>query len=248
MHNSIGMPLLFSFVAGVSTLVGSILALFYKKFNQKDLSFALGLSAGAMVYLSFMELVPIALKSLSYEQVNIGFFAGMGVIALIDWLIPQHYNSCSTTVYSPLFKSGILLALAITIHNIPEGIAVFMGTVGDVKSGLLLSVATALHNIPEGIAVAAPIYYATKKKLSAFKYSFVAGMAEPVGAVAAYVLLLPYINQSLLAWIFAFVAGVMIYISLDELLPTCFQNTKGHIAISGVLTGMGLIAISLYWL
>jgi len=113
---------------------------------------------------------------------------------------------------------------------------------------VLLAIAIAIHNIPEGIAVAAPIYHSTQDRGKAIKYAFISGMAEPLGAIIAYLLLRPYLNQNILSYIFALVAGVMVYISFDELLPACFRDEQGHNAILGIMSGMMIVSLSLLFL
>jgi ZIP family zinc transporter len=141
--------------------------------------------------------------------------------------------------------SGFMVAVGITIHNFPEGVAVFMSSLGSIKFGVLIAFATALHNIPEGVAVATPIYFTTRSKLKAFGYSLLAGIAEPLGAIVAYAVFRPYLSSNFLSYIFAFVAGIMVYISFDELLPSCFENSQGHTAIAGIVVGMLVMALSL---
>ncbi len=206
------------------------------------------MSAGAMVYISFIELLPVSIKTLGFLSSNIAFFLGMFCIGIIDVIIPHHYmNYCSKNgiKYDKLMVTSSILAIGIAIHNFPEGIAVFMSSLGNMRFGILIAFATALHNIPEGVAVATPIYFATRSKLKAFGYSFLAGIAEPIGAILAFVILQPYLSSTFLSYVFAFVAGIMVYISFDELLPTCFEQGEGHTAIAGIVTGMLVMAASL---
>jgi ZIP family zinc transporter len=246
--NNIATPLLLSFLAGISTVIGSLFLFSFKKFNDKHLSFFLGVSAGSMVYLSFMELMPEAISNIGFAYSNITFFLGILFMSLFDIFVPHHIMSfCNRKgiKFDKLMVSGIMVAIAITIHNFPEGIAVFMSSLGDIRLGLLIAFATAIHNIPEGLAVAAPIYYSSKSKLKAVGFSFLAGIAEPIGAILAYLILKPYLSVEFLNYIFAFVAGVMVYISFDELLPSCFEYKCGHTAIIGIISGMMLMALSL---
>jgi zinc transporter, ZIP family len=151
-----------------------------------------------------------------------------------------------------LMRTGLFTALAIGIHNFPEGLATFLATLYDPSLGVAVAIAVALHNIPEGIAVSVPIYYATGKRARAFSYSVLSGLAEPVGAAVGYVLLLvvvargePELPQEVLGIVFAAVAGIMVYISVDELLPTSREYGKGHDSILGLVTGMAVMAVSL---
>jgi ZIP family zinc transporter len=251
--NQIVTPFLLTLLAGLSTEGGSFIYL-SKRFSQKKfLGFFLGLSAGVMIYLSFMELLPVSVKALGFLNANIFFFLGIIIIALIDFLLPHHYleeKICrkQQIVDRKLLSTGLVVTLGLIIHNFPEGMAVFLSSFSNIKLGVLLAVAIAIHNIPEGIAVAAPIYYATLNKSKAIKYAFISGIAEPVGAIIAYFVLGPYLNQTVLAYVFSLVAGIMIYISFDELLPACFRDENGHHAILGIMTGMIIVSISLFFL
>lgn len=140
---------------------------------------------------------------------------------------------------------GLFSALAIAIHNFPEGLATFMGALTDPTLGVSIAVAIAIHNIPEGIAVSVPIYYATKNRKKAFWLSFLSGLAEPVGAILGFFILRNFFNESTFGVIFAGVAGIMVYISLDELLPTAEEYGEHHVAIGGLIAGMAVMATSL---
>jgi ZIP family zinc transporter len=144
-----------------------------------------------------------------------------------------------------MVKAGIVTAIAIGVHNFPEGVATFMATMSDTTVGVPIAIAVAIHNIPEGIAVAVPIYFATNSRAKAFKYSFLSGLSEPVGALAAWLILMPMMTQTLLNVVFAVVAGIMVYISIDELLPSAEEYGQHHLSILGVIIGMALMAASL---
>ncbi|RDW16578.1 zinc transporter ZupT [Oceanobacillus arenosus] len=256
---------LFTLFAGLATGVGSMLAFFAKTTNTKFLSFALGLSAGVMIYVSMVEIFFKAKNSLTgalgetegYWLTVISFFAGMLVIGLIDKLIPKYTNpheikkvedmeTGTKQVQNPeLMKMGVFTALALAIHNFPEGIATFVSTLQDPSIGFAIAVAVAIHNIPEGIAVSVPIYYATGDKKKAFRLSFLSGLAEPVGALVAFLFLMPFLSDVMFGVIFAMVAGIMVFISLDELLPAAKKYDEAHLSIYGVMTGMAVMAISL---
>jgi len=176
---------------------------------------------------------------------------------LIDLLIPEpqnphHYTGLDEPTARPdsakLMRTGLLTALAIAIHNFPEGIATFAATLGDLKLGVFIAIAIAIHNIPEGIAVSVPIFFATNNKSKAFFYSFLSGLSEPVGAIVGYLILMPFLSPALLAVLLAFIAGIMIYISLDELLPMAHRYGHGHLVIGGIVAGMLIMAISLLML
>lgn len=248
--------------AGLATGVGSALAFLSKKFNPKFLSSALGFSAGVMIYVSFVEILVKARDSLSlpfgetkgYWITTISFFCGIALIAIIDKVIPSYENpheirnikeSPDAASEQRLMRMGIFSALAVAIHNFPEGLATFMGALTDPALGISIAVAIAIHNIPEGVAVSVPVYYATKSKKKAFWLSFTSGLAEPIGAIIGYFILSNIFNESTFGIIFAAVAGIMVYISLDELLPTAEEYGEHHIAIGGLIGGMVVMAFSL---
>lgn len=249
--------------AGLSTGIGSFMSLLSKKFNPKFLAASLGFSAGVMIYVSLVDIFVKAKDSLSlafgakqgHLLTVIAFFSGIALIAIIDKLIPSYENpheikSIDKLTDTPdkqkkLMRMGLFSALAIAIHNFPEGLATFMGAMTDPGLGISIAVAVAIHNIPEGIAVSVPIYYATKSRKKAFWYSFLSGLAEPLGAIIGYFILLHFFNEATFGMIFAGVAGIMIYISLDELLPTAEEYGEHHIAIGGLVAGMAVMAGSL---
>jgi len=249
--------------AGLSTAIGSTMSLLSRKFNPKFLAGSLGFSAGVMIYVSLVEIFVKAKDSLSaVHGVKLGntytviaFFSGIAVIALIDRLIPSFENpheiknieekNLTPDNSRKLLRMGLFSALAIGIHNFPEGLATFMGALSDPALGVSIAVAIAIHNIPEGIAVSVPIYYATKSRKKAFWLSFLSGLAEPVGALIGYFVLSQFFNESTFGLIFAGVAGIMVYISLDELLPTAEEYGEHHVAIGGLVAGMAVMAVSL---
>lgn len=250
--------------AGLSTGIGSALAFYTKKTNETFLSASLGFSAGVMIYVSMIEIFAKARLSLfDYYQndqkafliTTIAFFSGIAIIALIDKLVPEQQNpheikdgiemSDESKKKATLLRMGMFSALAIAIHNFPEGLATFMSAIQDPKLGVSIAIAIAIHNIPEGIAVSVPVYYATGSKKKAFMYSFLSGLSEPVGALIGYFILYNFLSPALFGIVFASVAGIMIYISLDELLPTAEKYGKHHIAIGGLIAGMFVMAVSL---
>ncbi len=248
---NIWIPLMLTFLAGASTGIGSLISLFIKDFKKKYLYFSLGLSAGVMIYVSFVELLATAVEDIGFLFANLGFFAGIFFIMILDFVIPHEYIAEKVKVdkkNKKLMRTGIFIALGIAIHNFPEGMAVFVSSIGDISLGIPLAFAIAMHNIPEGIAVSIPIYYATKSRSKAFWYSFLSGIAEPVGAVIAKLILMPFLTPTVLALSLAFVAGIMVFVSFDELLPLSFQNHEGHVSVSGFIIGMAVMALSLYLL
>ena len=247
-------------VAGMSTAVGSLMAFFTKATNTRFLSGALGLSAGVMLYVSFMEMIPEALVSLNmiYAEKTamihmlLAFFGGMALIALIDFLIPEdenphefHRKETVGENSHKLKRTGFMLALAIGIHNFPEGMATFVSALDGLDVAIPIVIAIAIHNIPEGIAVSVPIYHATGNRRKALTYSIWTGMAEPIGALCGLVFLLPFWTPIFSAYILAAVAGIMVFISLDELLPGAEEYGHHHYSIGGVILGMMIMAVSL---
>lgn len=218
------------------------------------LSFSLGFSAGVMVYVSFVELLPQALEYIGEVLAITAFFLGIIFIGFIDMLIPEKKNphsyeglseNAKDKVDKTLMKTGLFTALAIGIHNFPEGLATFGTALSNVNLGVVIALAIAIHNIPEGISVSMPIFYASGNKKKAFTYSFLSGVAEPVGAVIGFLILMPFLSQALLCSLLAFVGGIMVYISIDELLPIAHQYGHGHTVIIGVILGMFIMALSL---
>ncbi|MCQ2410547.1 MAG: zinc transporter ZupT [Elusimicrobiaceae bacterium] len=254
MHESVAVALLFSFLAGCATMIGGALAFVLKKENLASLAVGLGFSAGVMVYVSFRELLPQALKLLqiSYgvkagEWMSVGlFFAGISLAWSIDRFLPSHHVELHTLDPADKLKRlGLFTALVLTVHNLPEGLATFMASLDSVTLGSSVVVAVALHNIPEGIAVALPVFHATGNRKKAFLYSALSGLAEPVGALAGFVVLRHFLNEAVFGILFAAIAGVMVYISLDELLPTAHEYGEGHHVIAGVIAGMAVMAVTL---
>ncbi len=252
-------------IAGLSTGIGSAIAFFAKRTSKSFLSLALGFSAGVMIYISFVEIFFEAKDILTLEMGSrvghlitvLAFFSGMLVIAVIDKLVPSFENPHELKLVEEisdtedhkkrrkLMRMGVLSAFAIAIHNFPEGLATFIASLKDIKLGLPIAIAIAIHNIPEGIAVSVPIYHATGSKKKAFKYSFLSGLAEPVGAVVGFLILMPFLNNFVFGFVFASVAGIMVFISLDHLLPAAREYGKPHLSLYGLIGGMFVMAGSL---
>lgn len=260
--------------AGLSTGVGSAIAFFAKRTNTKLLAVALGLSAGVMIYISFVELLQTAFTDLSHLYGdNLGqlygvlaFFGGIGLIMLIDFLVPSPDNPHELLSeeelahalavgdkkshqpqkhHQGLLRVGMMTAFVLALHNFPEGMVTFLAGLKDMQLAVPIAIAIAIHNIPEGVSVSIPIYYATGNKKRAFWISFASGLAEPFGAAVGYLFLAPFLNDSLMAILNATIAGVMVYISLDELLPSAEKYGKHHHAIVGLVIGMAIMAFSL---
>jgi len=286
---SVQMAFLLTLLAGLSTGFGSLFILFAKKPNVKLLSISLGLSAGVMIYVSFVEMIPSANLSLINEMGKlwgglaavISFLAGIILTALIDKFVPapenpheihtientcnaENIKDVSTDSYGrghghrhrhgvlfdpmnqkKLLRVGYFTAVVIAIHNIPEGLATFATALKDIRLGMTIAVAIAIHNIPEGITVAVPIYCATGSRRKAFIFSFFSGFTELLGAVIGCTLLLPFLNDMLFGVVFAMVAGIMVFISFDELLPAAREYGEHHLSIYGLIIGMAIMAISM---
>ena len=263
-------PILFAFgltlFAGLSTGIGSALAFFAQRTNTKFLSLSMGFSAGVMIYVSMVEIFVKAKDSLvaalgtvdgNWATVG-GFLGGIALIGIIDKLVPSAENphemrmvedipspGNGTTDYSRLYRTGLFSAIAIAIHNFPEGLATFLSAIQDPMLGIPIAVAIAIHNIPEGIAVSIPVYYATDNRKKAFLLSFGSGLAEPMGAVIGYFILQHFFSDVLFGIVFASVAGIMVFISLDELLPGAREYGEHHLSIYGLIAGMAVMAVSL---
>ncbi|MFI3325789.1 MAG: zinc transporter ZupT [Clostridia bacterium] len=249
-------------IAGLCTGIGSLIAFVSKKDNKVFLSVSLGFSAGVMIYVSMIEIFVKAQESLVGRLGDkngaiitvVSFFGGMILIALIDKIIPSVENPhemkhITETVpnndKSKLMRMGLFTALAIGIHNFPEGLATFISAMQEPEIAIPIVVAIALHNIPEGIAVSVPVYHATGSKKKAFIYSFLSGLSEPVGALIGWLILMPIMNDVVFGVIFGAVAGIMVFISIDELLPCAREYGKHHHSIYGFVAGMMVMAISL---
>lgn len=262
---NVGLAFLLTLIAGLSTGIGSFIAFFAKKNDTRFLAVSLGFSAGVMIYISFVEILFEAEKLLSTSFGGkmggiiaiAAFFGGMMLVALIDMLVPKEGNphevkavdsesACVKLKKKTLFRTGLITAIGIAIHNFPEGIATFVLAMQSPSLAIPIVFAIAIHNIPEGIAVSVPIYYATCSKKKAFVYSFASGLSEPLGALIGYLILMPIMNDTVNGIINAAVAGIMVFISFDELLPAAREYGEHHLSLYGLVGGMLIMAISLW--
>lgn len=262
--NNVTLAFVLTVLAGLSTGIGSLIALLAKRTNAAFLSVALGFSAGVMIYVSMVEIFAEAQKAAISVWGNGGlwavtgaFFTGMILIAIIDRLVPSYENpheprmveeiseSAVQVSNTKLLRIGAMAAIAIAIHNFPEGLATFVSVLHDPSVGAAIAIAIAIHNIPEGIAVSVPVYYATGDRQKAFLYSFLSGLSEPLGALIGFLILLPFMSEALFALLFASVAGIMVFISLDELLPAAREYGQTHHSVYGMIAGMMVMALSL---
>jgi ZIP family zinc transporter len=259
--------ILFAFLltalAGLSTGVGSAIAFFARPTGKGFLAGSLGFSAGVMIYVSFVEILPAANDGLTATLGEAGawaaaggFFAGVLLTAVIDFVVPTVENPHDASLAEEmdlrvatddqrLKRVGLLTALAIGIHNFPEGFATLMAAQNDMVLGISIAVAIALHNIPEGISVSVPIYYATGSRKRAFWLSLLSGVSEPVGALLGWALLSPFRSEGVVGVTLAAVAGVMVFISLDQLIPNAKKYGKEHHSVYGLIAGMAVMALSL---
>ena len=284
--NDILFAFLLAIFAGASTCAWAAIAFFSKQDNTKMLSAGLGFSAGVMVYLSFVELLPASIEEFNKLNENgeiialFIFFVSMLACLFIDKAVPVDINpheieapeaycelrSCylkdrklriakqalaqdnAPASNKTLRRTGILTAFAIALHNFPEGFATFASGLESIKLGVVVALAVAIHNIPEGIAVSLPIYHATGQKRKAFIFAALSGLAEPLGALVGALLILPLFGASAVAVSFALVAGVMIFISFDQLFPVAKAYASGHECLYGLIVGMAVMAFSLKFL
>ncbi len=245
--------------AGLSTTVGALLAFLAPTSSKRFLGIGLGFSAGAMLAVSFLELLPQSIEDLDFFWANVWFFIGIIFIFMIDIAIPHIYkeehddHSILTKEISPdleeqieIHRIGLLAAVGIGVHNLPEGLVTFAGTLQSIELGMVLALAIALHNIPEGLSVSIPLQAATHDKKYAFKMSFLSGLAEPVGALLAATIFLPFLTAELLGAILAFVAGIMVFITFDELLPGAKKASDSHLVSLGIIFGMFIMVFTLW--
>lgn len=261
MTSAVVYALVLSLCAGMATGVGSLIAILTRSTNRRFISFALGLSAGVMLYVSFCELFAdsqSALEGMFGEQTGttyavLAMFGGLLLAMIIDRLVPEVQNPHElhsveelndANNHHKLQRMGLVTALAIAVHNFPEGIATFMSAYESAATGLAVAVAVAIHNIPEGVAVSVPILAATGNRRKAFWYSFASGLAEPVGALVGFIVLMPLLSALTMNIVLAAVSGIMIYISLDELLPAAREYGENHIEMYGLVVGMAIMAVS----
>lgn len=229
---------MFAFVltmlAGFSTMIGTVTIFIKRKNHDKIILSALAFAAGVMITVSITDLVPESIELLRENLSMIGtiFICLLGMLfgsvfsMLIDYYLPD--KPISGTKDKSLFKVGIISMIAIILHNVPEGIATFVAMNSDVSLGISLAIAIAMHNIPEGISISVPIYYSTGSKKKAILYTFISALSEPFGALITFLFLKNFMNDLILGLLFSVIAGIMLQISLCELLPMArrYKNNK----------------------
>ena len=247
-----------TFLAGLATGVGGILVLFSRKINFRFLAFGLAFAAGAMIYVSLTEILnqSISSFSLTFDEKTgfafgtFAFLLGVILVLLLELFVPNPHETIDVKQahkvnHPQLLRTGLLTLFAISAHNLPEGLSTFFATMESLELGVPLAVAIAIHNVPEGVAIALPIYFATGRKDYAFCASLISGLAEPLGAALGYFILAPYMNNTIYGIVFGLISGVMVYLALDELLPTAKRFSQGHETVYGLVSGMTALATSL---
>lgn len=245
--NSISMAFLLTTLAGLSTMLGCMPIVINIKNENKIIAGSLSFAAGVMICVSVTSLVPesIGILESNYNgiiTVLLSFtfiMIGMIISSLIDNKLTKRKNT-------QLYKVGIISMIAIILHNVPEGIATFISTTKDTSLGISLGIAIAMHNIPEGISISIPIYYATKSKGKALIYTFISGLSETFGAIITYLFLLPFINEVILGLLFSLIAGIMLYISFVELLPTSVSYEENNITKIFFIIGLVFMLLKLF--
>ena len=261
-QNNFAIAFSLTMLAGLTTAIGGIIAFITKKDNLKVLSLGLGFSAGVMIFISLVDIIPGAENLLkvnfpdSYRwMVFGGFLVGLLLSVAIDYFLPDHVDTeellhpDDPEAYShshyKLQRAGFMTAIAICIHNFPEGMATFLTTTQSITLGVSVAFAIAIHNIPEGIAVALPIYHATGKKRYAMLYAALSGITEPIGALVGMMIFGLFVPNILVGVLMAGVAGIMTYISFDTLLPLAKEYGNWHLSIVGIMSGILFIWLSL---
>lgn len=244
-------------LAGLSTVLGGLVVFYKRSKSDTFLALSTAFAVGVMIYVSFIEMIPHSFEVLGEQYgsktgnfLSVGLlFAGMGLVALVDQIVlkpsREEKSGDGKATKGSLFRSGLLVSLAIAIHNFPEGIATFVGSLNDIEVGAMIALAIAIHNIPEGIAIASPIYRATGSRRKAIQMTFLSGVTEPLGAFAAYLVFGHQVNELFFGYIMSFIAGIMIYISFAHLLPLATQYGKKKTMVIGTVAGMFVMAVSL---
>jgi len=247
--------ILLSAGAGLATTIGSLISLAVKRVSDRFLAFTLGFSAGVMILVAFVEMLNFGIDEIGFLPAHVAFFVGMAIFVLIDFTVPHEYigedendGDLNNKDRKALKKTGLLVAIGIAVHNFPEGLAAFSGALENLNLGIAIAVAIAIHNIPEGLAIAAPVYAATGSRKKAFWWSFLSGVSEPVGAMAGALILSQFFGPAVLGWLLSGVAGLMVAISLDELMPAAKKFGNDKAPVLGVILGMAVMAVSLLFL
>lgn len=239
-------PLLLSFIAGISTVLGSVFIFFKIKKVGEFVVFSLSFSLGIMTLISIFDLIPSSYPIIIDKY---GFAYGIVIFILIFLLGYQSVKLINDKIKnnnSSLYKIGILSMISLVLHNFPEGIAVFIGALTNTSIGIKLCIAIMLHNIPEGIAISVPLYYSGVEKKRVFMYTLLSGLSEPVGALLAYFILKDFINDTFLSMVLIFVAGLMISLSLNDILKEIRKYNKLLYMAYGLLLSIIVFCITLF--
>lgn len=248
--------LLLALGAGLSTMIGSLLGLVMRNPGPRFISVTVGFSAGIMIFISFGELLPgaITTEGIGFLKAHAAFFSGMAGYFLIDLLVPHDYlgqhdhaRIKDEPPHHTMERTGVLVALGLSIHNVPDGMAIFVAGAKDIHLGFAIAVAIAIHNIPMGLAISAPIYRATANRKKAFLWSFFAGLTGIVGACLAAIVLMPFLSDTVMGFVFAVVGGIMVVIAIDELVPAAKELSSEHTPMVGVIAGM-IVTMIAVWL
>ena len=247
MNNAMN-SLLLSLFAGLSTLIGFLFIFIKVKNINKFLSISLSFCACVMFLISIIDLIPMSFFKIIYYFKLLGLVISI-IIFLFGILIITFFDYITNFLIekgSSLYKLGILSAIVLMLHNIPEGIITFLTSGNNIQLGIKIAVAIALHNIPEGICISFPIYYSTKSIKKAFFITFLSGISEFIGAILSYLFLYKFININVLNYVFIFVAGIMINLSIGDIYKESLKYSNNYKNIVfGFLLGIIFFIISL---
>lgn len=245
--SNVTLSLLISFLAGISTFIGGLVVFIKFKDKNKFLAFSLSFSLSVMLSISVFELIPESIMTLLNKMsFLLAFLSGLFMFVLGKILVNKITHKTHLLSGNSLYRVGVLSMIALMIHNFPEGIATFMASYNDISTGISLGIAIMLHNIPEGISIAVPVYYATCSKKRGLFLTLVSGLAEPLGAFVSYILLKNYINDVTISLVLILVAGIMMSLAIDEMIPEVNKYDNKVISIIGMILGLVLVLINLY--
>ena len=246
MEGNILAALALTLLAGLATGIGSLAAYFMPRPDLRYLSFSLGFATGVMIYVGFVDLFCSSKTVLGFAHANLFFLIGLVLMHLLDRIIPHmHMDGQMDSHCNRLYRSGIMTTLGMAIHNLPEGMTVALVSLADLRLGVPIAVAIAIHNIPEGLACSLPLYCATSDRRKSCLLSFAAGMTEPLGAILAVLLLYPFLSDWLLGAASAMVAGIMVFLCFDELIPIANRYGSEHLTNLGIIAGFAVMMIGL---
>jgi ZIP family zinc transporter len=238
--------LLLTTLAALATGIGSLISYVIPKPDMRYLSISLGFATGVMIFVAFVDLFCSARAAIGLARANLFFLCGLLVIHFLDRLLPHmHIDGQVDAHCDRLYQGGLMTTVGIGLHNFPEGLTVALVSLANIKLGIPIAIAIALHNIPEGVACAVPLYCATGKRGKACLYSFLAGMTAPLGAILAILILLPFLNTFVLAASIALVAGIMVFICFDELIPIANKYGSEHLTNIGIIAGIFVMMLAL---